>query len=112
MIKEANKGWIEKVLNTIPFVKWDRCIEVYNQNQNYNVINIFGWIDREDSYKDFVDLEFDLNEGKVYFISTSSKKYSKKIAEIIGSRHFPCCRVEDIFKIENSISLSKTMEDL
>ena len=108
MMDKKNKAWIEKTLQDIPFVIWDRYLDiVYKGNR---IINVFGWIDREDSYKDFVDLEFNLKTSQVFFISTSSKKYSEEISKILGSSHVDCNRVEDGFKINNSISLSRGLK--
>ena len=105
IIEQKNKEWIEKVLSDIPFVNWDRFLDLkWARNRN---ITVFGWIEREDSYKDFVVLEFDLVRSEVFFVSTSSEKYSKKISEILGSSHTICQRVEDNFNVNNSIKLQE-----
>lgn len=93
------KDWIEKTLEKLPFVRWDRYIE----DKDDNLIEMYGWIDREDDYKDFVLLEFNLNKKEVYFVATSSDKYSEQIAEILNSSHSDCIRVEDNFYVFNSI---------
>jgi len=103
IIDQKNKEWIEKVLSDLYFVNWDRFF--VNRYADTYVINIFGWIDREDSYKDFIDLEFDIHKQEVYFIATSSAKYTQKIAKILGCGHLPCERIENNFKIKNSIIL-------
>ena len=95
---KENKEWIQEVLNKLPFVKWDRFVE----DEEANLIEIYGWIDRGDNYKDFVLLEFNLTKQEVYFIATSSDKYSEKIAEILNSSHSDCKRVEDNFDVQNS----------
>ena len=101
-MKKKIEEWIEKTLNKLPFVKWDRFIE----DQEANLIEMYGWIDREkDNYKDFVLLEFNLTKKEVYFIATSNDKYSKKIAEILNSSHSDCIRVEERFDVSNSTKL-------
>lgn len=98
MLGKREIAWIEKVMNKLPFIKWDRY---HYYKDTRPIITVFGWIDREDSYKDFVVLEFDTNKQLLYFIATSSAKYSKKISEILGSKHFPCERVESTFEVDN-----------
>lgn len=94
--------WIEEILSKLSFVKWDRFVE----DKKDNLIEMYGWIDREkDSYKDFVLLEFNLSKKEVYFIATSSDKYSKEIAEILNSSHSDCIRVEERFNIINATQL-------
>lgn len=92
-MEQSEKDWIKNVLMKLDFVKWDRY---YIQN---SVFTVFGWIDRKkDSYKDFVILDFTLrgssNPSCVYFLGTSSVEHSKKIADILGSQHSECNRVE------------------
>ena len=89
------KVWIEETLKKLPFVKWDRYIV------DEHLIEVYGWIKRsKDSYKDFVLLEFDLTKQESYYLATSSKKYSKQIAEILDSPHSDCIRVKDTFLLE------------
>lgn len=86
---------VTEVLEKLNFVKWDR----------FSGFFVFGWIEREDSYKDFVVVEF-VNGNPVMFV-TSSKKYSKKISKLLYLEvsHEKCKRVEDYFLIKNSIKL-------
>jgi hypothetical protein len=86
------KQIIENLKKLKNFVKWDRFIEFYDE------ISFFGWIDREDSYKDFVLIRF-YNSIPNYF-ATSSAKYSKKIAKILGFIHTDCKKVEDFYESE------------
>lgn len=97
------KNWIENTLKKLPFVSWDRYIE--DKDKKNNLIEVYGWIERDNNYKDFVLLEFDLNKKQVYFIATSSDRYSKEIAEILNSPHPGCIRVEDNFDVLNSIKI-------
>lgn len=93
---------------SLPFVRWDRF------HERDNGIAVFGWIDREDLYKDFVSLDYnyDSKESKItrkktwsMGYLTSSQKYSKEIGRILtqGSDHSDCKRVEDYFKEVNCI---------
>jgi hypothetical protein len=83
------------VCNELPFVNWDRFIDLSNS------VMIFGWIDRkQDSYKDFVTVEVN-SRGQVEF-TTSSAEYSEEISEIYAAYgrlprgvHESCQRVED-----------------
>lgn len=103
MKKKTNKKIDTKVLNILKkmsFVNWDRYI-----GDTY-----YGWIDRKDSYKDFVVVTLPTKMlGWVEFI-TSSKKYSKQISKILGfakNEHNTCKRIEDKFELKNCIHLKK-----
>lgn len=93
MLDNKDKKWIESTLRKLHFVKWDRLIcEEFK-------INIFGWISRKDNYKDFVDIEFDLIQKKIYLIATSSAKYAQKIAEILSVEQVTYYKAIDFFDI-------------
>lgn len=90
---------IEDTLNKLPFVMWDRYAETENIKAYY------GWIDREDKYKDFVALFFE--KGMVWYL-TSSAKYTHEINRRLGmdDSHADCQRIEDQFpKLKNIIKL-------
>ena len=101
------RRWIEKTLNKLPYVSWDRFYRKQIEISKIDEISIFGWIDREeDSYKDFVILVFYPLEMVVEVGSTSSAKYSADICEKFGAiGHNSCHRCEDHFKIEKCIRL-------
>lgn len=96
------KTKIEKILEKFDFVMWDRFCTSGME------VTVFGWIERKDAYKDFVVFYFVGNELDSYM--TSSKKYSLILYKMIndgnGRGHINCKRVEDSFKINNSIKLS------
>lgn len=70
---------IIKPLNDI--VQWDRY-GVRDDDSGF----IFGWIEREDGFYDFVVFDFKLvAEGLIIGYNTSSKKYSKEIGEKVTS---------------------------
>lgn len=97
-MKQNKINIITNVLKKLWFVKWDRYFE-YESGESF-----FGWIDREkDNYKDFVLLDF---VGKELNFATSSKKYSKEIAEILNQEHSDCKRIEYFCDIPNCILLS------
>lgn len=91
--------WLEKFL----FVQWDRfCVDEEHTT-------IFGWIERDDEYKDFIVLYF--IGGFLDSYMTSSSFYSLPIYKMIngGSAkgHVNCQRVEGRFNVNNSIKLRR-----
>jgi len=110
-VEEQEIEWISTVLDTFPFVQWDRFTHFKN------IVRVYGWIDREkDEYKDFVHFEFNLEHQDILFLGTSSDKYSERINEILNeildeeNGHTPCQRVENQFDVENSIQLGGESE--
>lgn len=93
---------IKKHLLKLPFVQWDRYAEV-DSIQAY-----YGWIDRDDQYKDFVALFFE--NCTVWYLS-SSAKYTHQIGISLGmsdDSHADCKRIEHLFPdIKNVIKLKK-----
>lgn len=89
---------IEETLKKFDFVNWDRY---FTCNCG---LSVFGWIEREDEYKDFVILDF---IGEEITFATSSKKYSEKIAGLLNQEHSDCQRVEDFLDIDNVVKLNK-----
>ena len=108
------KKYVEKQLEKLDFVEWDRFTEFTNSD-GVKFYRVFGWIEREkDEYKDFVNLEFQGNPESVLFLGTSSKKYSQKIEEILygdNEDHLSCKRVEDNFQVSNAIQLDEEEVD-
>ena len=102
MISSAFKTFIEETLNKFPEVTWDRFSEGVN-DYNHGFVWVFGWIAREDSYKDFAIIEF--SKGTVSSVETSSAKYSKEFCERVDFVHVDCQRVEHTFKNVKSIQL-------
>ena len=87
---------INKVLEKLDFVNWDRY---FGEEE----LTFFGWIDRKkDNYKDFVTIVFN-NKGLVISYATSSAEYTKKIAEILNFYHLPCSRIEYFCDLDNII---------
>ena len=71
-------------------------IDIFH-NKEENLLEIYGWIDREDNYKDFVLLEFDLTTKEAYCLATSSSKYSKKISKLLNEPyHIDCLPIKEL----------------
>jgi len=106
---EGMSTFIQKDLKLLSFVKWDRLV----QSGVNKTIKVFGWVYRDDSYTDFVLLNYQLKYNRGYWdsqlsFSTSSKEYSEKIAELLEIKsHDTCERVEDYFEISNCIKLKR-----
>lgn len=97
--------WIEQTLEQLDFVQWDRWYELGG-----HLIAVFGWIDREDQYKDFVLLEINVDRAEVVAYYTSSAEYTEKIGEILNMDHSACKRVEDYLDVENAVMLQDDLE--
>jgi len=94
-----HKDKIEQYLSMFPEVSWDRW------SGEDGDITIFGWIDRDDSYKDFCLINFTDNEP--YEIYSSSAKYTDSFCGRLDFTHDQCKRVEDTFNVSNMIRLKK-----
>lgn len=111
----SEREWIASTLNKLPFVSWDRMHflsppRIEERNCRGFWLAVFGWIDREDAYKDFIILDFQITKKKMWasVFSCSSKKFSEEATKIImgeGTEHNDCFRAERISGIKNSIKL-------
>ncbi len=64
-------------------VKWDRYAIREEQGGGF----IFGWIERDDGFYDFIVVNFQLSGGTLLLgYNTSSKKYSKEIIKRLGGK--------------------------
>ena len=109
---DTSKEYIEGFLKKFDFVQWDRFTQDPYQDRatrrRYVLFNFYGWIDREDQYKDFVAISVRWPDKSVQYLITSSKKYSPILTEMCGFKgHIDCQRVEDRFEIPNSIKLAR-----
>ena len=101
------KGWmfplkhIEKItgwLNKLPKVRWDRI------SQKRGHTYVFGWIDREDNYKDFFLVDFVRGEPVDYCTSNAKNLLALRYSKILGLYHQKCWRVEESLKgVKNAI---------
>lgn len=93
---------IEEKLEELEFVSWDR---LYQWEQG---LVVYGWIEREeDSYKDFLVIEFEKQTGIVVRWDTSSAQFHDIIAQVLDTEAIECERVEDFFNLENMIELGE-----
>jgi len=101
----ATVTWIGKQLVKTDFVTWDRYTT--GERGEHTIADVYGWIDRDDEYKDFVWVRF-WPDNEVFEYTTSSDKHSQQLGEIWfgeSSEHDPCQRVEDTFDIPNRVEL-------
>lgn len=82
-------------MNALPFVTWDRFLR---DNKN-GIVEVFGWIKREDTHEDFVLLHYETNGSEEWELrfSSSSAKYHSEIRKNLGcsGTDSVCERVED-----------------
>lgn len=117
-LRPSEEEWIASTLNKLPFVIWDRAsflMPPYIAKDRIRRwwLAVFGWIEREDAYKDFIAIDFEIHPqyGRIAgVISTSSKKHSKEAVELIMGKQAPhndCFRVEEITGVRNSVKQKK-----
>jgi len=100
-----NRRWVEKKLRSLRMVEWDRY--TVGDWEGHQAVNVYGWIDRDDEYKDFV-LVILWPEGEGIYSLTSSAEHSEYISETLHGEaggHNDCHRVEDTFNVENAIQI-------
>jgi len=101
-----NKEWVKKQLSKVTCTDWDR-FTVGDWGDGTVYLCLYGWIDRQDSYKDFVHLlVFPENEWLMF--TTSSDKYTNIINKQLFDEpagHNDCKRIENHFEIKNKIEL-------
>jgi hypothetical protein len=102
----TNKDKLEQALRQllpklegIP-IKWDRYLVMDDERYGGAIAQIYGWIKREnDPTYDFVLLNISLGEENFdYGATTSSKKYSKQIAQALDFKeHNECISANDLY---------------
>lgn len=106
------REWIAGLLEQAEFVDWDRFV-VATLDDGRQYVDVYGWIDREDDYKDFVWTRFwPDNDQRIMDYTTSSDEYSEELTRIwFGEEavedHNECRRVEHAFDIGNVIELGE-----
>lgn len=93
-LPDVQRAAIAAKMEEFPEVTWDRAAG----DQAYGVA--YGWIDREDQYKDFMCLHWWTHDGGVLFAyTTSSARLSEEFCRRIDPtiEHRACERVEDEF---------------
>lgn len=104
---------LAKFMREMPFVTWDRWVGSDSWGCAY------GWIDREDAYKDFVYVWWydgtNRDTGLLEWTisgATSSEKYSIEIQRVLqetpAPEHDSCVRIEDEFNdlVPNAVRLN------
>jgi len=103
------REWIGDLLERVPFVEWDRFTTGEWQD-GQPCVSVYGWIDREDAYKDFV-LLLCWPKPETYYFVTSSAEHSERIYCCLegveeADGHNECRRVERAFDVENAVRLA------
>lgn len=97
---------LEEDLEALDFVEWDRWTGG-EWSEGHEYVTVYGWIDRDDEYKDFVEI-IGWDDGGVYF-TTSSAEYTEEIYQVLFDEpldeHNDCRRVENVLDIENMIEV-------
>lgn len=107
MTEIPNQEWVKEQLQRVTCVEWDRFSKG-DWGNGTTYLCIYGWINRDDNYKDFCHLlVFPENEWLMF--TTSSEEYTLKIHEqLFGESpesHNDCIRVEDEFDVSNMVEL-------
>jgi len=97
---------LEDKLAQLDFVEWDRYTGgEWSEGRQY--VTVYGWIDRQDGYKDFVEI-IRWGNGQLYF-TTSSAEHTEEIFEVLFDdsldNHKECQRVENALDIDNVVNL-------
>ena len=106
-----NRRWIASKLRAARFVEWDRF--TVDERDGYQHVDVYGWIDRDDEYKDFVWARF-WPATEYFEFTTSSAAYSERLSTLWFGEdggHVKCRRVEDTFNVENAIALDREVAD-
>jgi hypothetical protein len=109
-VSSEGKQWMKKKLNACTMVEWDRFVEKdHPSDPDASVIDVYGWIPRDDDYMDFLAISFSPAEYYLSYV-TSSEKHSAKITEQLTgepaeNHHNECHRAEHHFDLDNAISL-------
>ena len=89
-------------------MKFDRfTVGEWNGEQS---VSVYGWIEREDDYKDFLLIIFWPEREEFYHVTSSAERTEDIYRALVGDdmdEHNECRRVEDSFNVDNAV----TMED-
>jgi len=100
-------GQLEESMERLDFVQWDRyAAGEWDEHADYVIA--YGWIDRDDGYKDYVEL-LTWSEGDNVMFTTSSAEYTEEIyRRLYGEEpddHSDCKRIENAVDIDNVVEL-------
>jgi len=105
-----NRRWIERKLRACRMVEWDRfTVGDWGGEQ---AVSVYGWIDRDDEYHDFVLVIFWPESEGVYH-TTSSAEYTEELTQLLHGEdggHNECHRVEDTFTVSNAVEVGDSDE--
>jgi len=108
------RRFVEGLLRRCRFVEWDRFTVYEHPDVDDEVgVTAYGWIDRDDGYKDFAVFTVWTDAEYIQSVTTSSAEYSGRLTELLmgglddddGTGHNKCHRVEDTFNVENASTL-------
>lgn len=103
---EAILEELAEELAELEFVEWDRWVGG-EWSEGHDYITVYGWIDRDDRHKDFVEI-IRWDDGGTYF-TTSSAKHTEAIHRVLfdgtTDGHNDCRRVEDVLDLPNMVKL-------
>jgi len=98
----VEKPWtpeeVADVMNSLPFVTWDRMIGAPVADGEHRQIDAYGWIGRSDEHHDFVVLSFVSWWDKPAFTTSSAARSAEINCILYGGDepHYDCLRVEDV----------------
>ena len=100
---DHDRGYVEVLLDRLSMVTWDRFIE------GGDSVTVYGWIDRDDEYKDYIQIDICPSDTYVSF-TTSSEEHTEEIHELLFGAdtvgdHNECQRVENHFDVEQAVTL-------
>ena len=100
---DHDRGYVEELLDRLSMVTWDRFVECGDS------VTVYGWIDRDDEYKDYIQIEIWPSDEYVSF-TTSSEEHTEEIHELLFGAdtvgdHNECQRVENHFDVEQAVTL-------
>lgn len=102
-----NRRWMERKLRAARYVEWDRFVVGDWGDEQY--VSVYGWIDRDDEYKDFVEVIFWPESEDIYFTTSSAERTKDLHRDLVGEDdlddHNECHRVEDSFNVSNAVEL-------
>jgi len=103
-VEIENRRFIERKLRACRMVEWDRfTVGDWGGEQ---AVSVYGWIDRDDEYKDFVLVIFWPESGDIYH-TTSSAEHTEELTQKLhgeSAGHNDCHRVEHTFNVSNAIA--------
>ncbi len=110
-VEIENQRFIERKLRACRMVEWDRfTVGDWGGEQ---AVSVYGWIDREDEYKDFVIVIFWPETEGIYH-TTSSAEHTQVLTEKLHGEsggHNDCHRVEHTFNVSNAITENEVVPD-